>query len=149
MRLIDADKLMNYLQNHYNEVEALHRPNDSEYLCGIGTCLDSIDADSFDAPDTYPAWISVKDALPYTEDGDETVLVSIADVDSFPLEEVETAVYDRKSNAFYLSSHEYVSAVAFYWPEDGFYYFEEQDSHITHWMPKPKPAKQERKDKAK
>ena len=114
MRLIDADKLSDYLQNHYNEVEALHRPNDSEYLCGIGTCLDSIDADSFDVPDTYPAWISVKDALPYTEDGDETVLVSIADVDSFPLEEVETAVYDRKSNAFYLSSHEYVGAVAFY-----------------------------------
>lgn len=64
----------------------------------------------------------MKDALPYTEDGDETVLVSIADVDSFPLEEVETAVYDRKSNAFYLSSREYVGAMAFYWPEDGFYY---------------------------
>lgn len=35
MRLIDADKLRDYLQNHYNEVEVLHRPNDSEYLCGI------------------------------------------------------------------------------------------------------------------
>lgn len=64
MRLIDADKLSDYLQNHYNEVEALHRPNDSEYLCGIGTCLDSIDADSFGVPDSYPAWISVKNQLP-------------------------------------------------------------------------------------
>lgn len=64
MRLIDADKLRDYLQNHYNEVEALHRPNDSEYLCGIGTCLDSIDADSFDVPSSYPAWISVKNQLP-------------------------------------------------------------------------------------
>ena len=64
MRLIDADKLSDYLQNHYNEVEALHRPNDSEYLCGIGTCLDSIDADSFDVPNSYPAWISVKNQLP-------------------------------------------------------------------------------------
>mgnify|MGYP003089897448 FL=1 len=64
MRLIDADKLSDYLQNHYNEVEALHRPNDSEYLCGIGTCLDSIDADSFEVPDSYPAWISVKNQLP-------------------------------------------------------------------------------------
>lgn len=64
MRLIDADKLSDYLQNHYNEVEALHRPNDSEYLCGIGTCLDSIDADSFDVSNSYPAWISVKNQLP-------------------------------------------------------------------------------------
>ncbi len=64
MRLIDADKLRDYLQNHYNEVEALHRPNDSEYLCGIGTCLDSIDADGFDVPDSYPAWISVKNQFP-------------------------------------------------------------------------------------
>ncbi len=142
MKLIDADKLRDYLQNHYNEVEALHRPNDSEYLCGIGTCLDSIDADSFVVQDTYPAWISVKKALPYTEEGDETVLVSIADVDTFPLEEVETAVYDRKRDIFYLRSNEYKNAVAYHYSEDGFYYFEEENSHITHWMPKPKPAKQ-------
>lgn len=72
MRLIDADKLHDYLQNHYNEVEALHRPNDSEYLCGIGTCLDSIDTDSFEVSSTYPAWISAKDKLP---DEMENVLV--------------------------------------------------------------------------
>lgn len=149
MRLIDADKLRDYLQNHYNEVEALHRPNDSEYLCGIGTCLDSIDADSFGAPDTYPAWISVKKELPYTEEGDETVLVSVADVDTFPLEEVESAVYDRNNNAFYLTGSNYRSAIASCCLKDGFYYFEEENAHITHWMPKPKPAKQERKDEEK
>lgn len=113
MRLIDADKLRDYLQNHYNEVEALHRPNDSEYLCGIGTCLDSIDADSFDVPDTYPAWISVKDELPAIG---EPVLV-----------------FDDASDMMFgfMSSDGY-------WLETG----SELPCNVTHWMPLPKPPKE-------
>ena len=108
MRLINADKLSDYLQNHYNEVEALHRPNDSEYLCGIGTCLDSIDADSFDVPDTYPAWISVKDELPAIG---EPVLV-----------------FDDASDMMFgfMSSDGY-------WLETG----SELPCNVTHWMPLP------------
>ncbi len=113
MRLIDADKLSDYLQNHYNEVEALHRLNDSEYLCGIGTCLDSIDADSFDAPDTYPAWINVKDELPAIG---EPVLV-----------------FDDASDMMFgfMSSDGY-------WLETG----SEFPCNVTHWMPLPKPPKE-------
>ena len=113
MRLIDADKLRDYLQNHYNEVEALHRPNDSEYLCGIGTCLDSIDADSFDVPDTYPAWISVKDELPAIG---EPVLI-----------------FDDASDMMFgfMSSDGY-------WLETG----SELPCNVTHWMPLPEPPKE-------
>nr|DAG63691.1 MAG TPA: Protein of unknown function (DUF551) [Caudoviricetes sp.] len=113
MRLIDADKLSDYLQNHYNEVEALHRPNDSEYLCGIGTCLDSIDAYSFEVPDTYPAWISVKDELPAIG---EPVLV-----------------FDDASDMMFgfMSSDGY-------WLETG----SELPCNVTHWMPLPEPPKE-------
>lgn len=113
MRLIYADKLSDYLQNHYNEVEALHRPNDSEYLCGIGTCLDSIDADSFDVSDTYPAWINVKDELPAIG---EPVLV-----------------FDDASDMMFgfMSSDGY-------WLETG----SELHCNVTHWMPLPEPPKE-------
>lgn len=113
MRLIDADKLSDYLQNHYNEVEALHRPNDSEYLCGIGTCLDSIDADSFEALDTYPAWISVEDELPSIG---EPVLV-----------------FDDASDMMFgfMSSDGY-------WLETG----SELPCNVTHWMLLPEPPKE-------
>ena len=113
MRLIDADKLSDYLQSHYNEVEALHRPNDSEYLCGIGTCLDSIDANSFEVLDTYPAWISVKDELPAIG---EPVLV-----------------FDDASDMMFgfMSSDGY-------WLETG----SELPCNVTHWMPLPEPPKE-------
>lgn len=130
MRLIDADKLSDYLQNHYNEVEALHRPNDSEYLCGIGTCLDSIDADSFDAPDNYLAWISVKDELPnYRED----VIVFT----------------EKHIDVGHLARGRYGSL---WWERDSADLWKDNEvlKDVTHWMPLPKEPKiDERKENAR
>ena len=122
MRLIDADKLRDYLQNHYNEVEVLHRPNDSEYLCGIGTCLDSIDADSFEVPDSYPAWISVKNQLP---------------------EELENVIVFTEGyvDVGYLTEDRFGKRQ---WKTDSLDEWGDREvlEDVTHWMPLPKPPKE-------
>lgn len=130
MRLIDADKLRDYLQNYYNEVEALHRPNDSEYLCGIGTCLDSIDADSFDVPDSYPAWISVNNQLP---------------------EELENVIVFTEGciDVGYLTEDRFGKNQ---WKTDSLDEWGDREvlKDVTHWMPLPKePKTDERKERTR